>query len=256
MGILSRTDLAGARPRRVILVDHNETSQAAPGIERADVVEIVDHHRIGDVQTSGPIAFHNMPVGATATVIWSRARDLGVTLPDDIATVMLAAIMTDTLLFKSPTATDLDRRAAADLGAIAGVEPLDFGMELLRARSAGTPFDAHKAVRADLKRFEAGDVVIGIGQYETIDAPSVLARIGELETALDQVADDERFDVAVLLVTDVLADGSHVLATGQVELAERALGLDLSSGPAWAPGLVSRKKQVAAPLIAAAAAGR
>ena len=155
VGIVSRTDLAAARSRRVILVDHNETAQSAPGIETAEVVEVVDHHRIGDVQTAGPIAFHNLPVGATATVVESRFRELGVEVPAGIATVLLAAILTDTLLFKSPTTTDADRAAAERLGVLAQVAPLEFGMELLRARSAGTPFDARHAVTADLKRFIA-----------------------------------------------------------------------------------------------------
>ncbi len=256
VGILSRTDLARAQRREVVLVDHNETVQSADGIEDARVIEIVDHHRIGDVQTAAPIGFFNLPVGATATVVAERYRELSVDIPRDIAGLLLCAILSDTVLFKSPTTTDLDRTWATRLAEVAAVDPLALGAEMFAAKAAATPFSTAGVLEGDLKRFESGGLAIGIAQFEATDAGPVLEHLDELNEGLAELAARERYDLAVALITDITHEGSWVLACGATGVAEAGLGVrGLGTEPQWMPGVLSRKQQVAAPIVDAAARG-
>ncbi len=252
LGVLTRTNIARGMRRRVILVDHNEVAQSATGIEDSAVVEIVDHHRVGDVQTTGPILFLNLPVGSTATIVASRYRDLDVTPPVAMAGVMLSALLTDTVLLKSPTTTETDREIAGWLAGTAGVDALEFGLEMFRARSAGTVFSADRAVRADLKEYRVGDTFAAIGQVETVDADETLEHAEELRRVMDALLDARGYDVVVLMVTDVVREGSWVLASGKTRIVERGLGVSLAEGRVWLDGVLSRKKQIAARLVDAA----
>ncbi len=254
LGMLTRTDLARGIRRRVILVDHNESSQSAVGIEDAAVVEIVDHHRVGDVQTAGPILFLNLPVGSTATIVATRFQMLGVEVPEALAGVLLAAVLTDTVLLKSPTTAPLDREVCERLSGIVGVDPMEFGMELFRARSAGRPFSAAEVVSSDVKQYRAGDVDVAIAQYESVDLTELMEHADEVRAALEAMRLDGGHHLAVLMATDIVREGSEVFATGKVRLAERALGVSLASGSVWMPGVLSRKKQVAARLVEASGA--
>ena len=249
VGILSRTDVARGARRRVVLVDHNEVAQSAPGIEEASVVEIVDHHRVGDVQSAGPILFLNMPVGSTATIVASRFADKGVEIPPGIAAVLLSAVLTDTVLLKSPTTSELDRSIAEQLGRIAGLQPLDFGMEVFRSRMAGEVFSADAVLGTDAKEFRIGDATVLIAQHETVDAAAVLEHADELRDAMQALGEARGYETVVLMVTDIVREGSHVLASGATRGVERALGISLATGSAWMPGVLSRKKQVAAVLV-------
>jgi manganese-dependent inorganic pyrophosphatase len=251
-GVLTRTNLARGLRRRVVLVDHNELSQSAPGVELAEVLEIVDHHRVGDVQTTSPIMFINLPVGSTATIVAERYRELGVELPVPMAGILLAALLTDTVLLKSPTTTALDRTVAGRLAARVGVEYTAFGLELFKSRSAGRAFSAEAALSSDLKEYRVGDVAIAIGQVETVDTASVMEHLGEIKAAMDSLARLRGYDLLILMVTDVMREGSEIVASGRTRFAERALGVDLANGTAWMPGVLSRKKQVAAPMLQAA----
>jgi manganese-dependent inorganic pyrophosphatase len=248
-GILTRSNLARGFRRRVILLDHNELSQSALGVEDATVVEIVDHHRVGDVQTAAPILFLNLPVGSTATIVAERYRDLGVAPPDGMAGVLLSAVLTDTVLLKSPTTTSTDREVAHRLAAQLEVDPVAFGLEMFRARAELVAFSASDAVSRDLKEYRVGDLAIGVAQVETVDVAEHLERADELGAALADLAERRGFDLAMLLVTDVVREGSQVFAVGKTRIAERALGIDLSAGPVWVDGLLSRKKQVASRLL-------
>ena len=252
IGILTRTNLARGSQRHVVLLDHNELSQSAPGVEEAAVVEIVDHHRVGDVQTTSPILFLNLPVGSTATIVAERYRELGVTPPAGMAGILLSAVLSDTVLLKSPTTTETDREVAARLARQVGVEPTEFGLEMFRARSARVAFSAADAVSSDLKEYRVGDLLIGVAQVETVDAAEYLDRADALREALDSLRVSRRLDLAMLLVTDVVREGSEVFAVGKTRIAERALGIDLSHGSAWMGGVLSRKKQVAGRLLEAA----
>jgi len=253
-GILTRTDIARGIRRRVVLVDHNEAAQSARGIEDARVVEIVDHHRVGDVQTAGPILFLNLPVGSTATIVAIRYQMLGVDVPVPIAGLLLSAALTDTVLLKSPTTTDLDREMVARLAAIVDVDPLEFGMDLFRSRSAGAVFSADSVVRSDVKEYRVGDVATAIAQYEAADLTELWAHADQLRDAMESFREAKGYDLVVLMATDIVREGSEIFAVGKIRLAERALGVSLDTGSAWAPGVLSRKKQVAARLVEASGA--
>lgn len=251
-GVLTRTNLARGLRRRVVLVDHNELSQSAPGVEVAEVLAIVDHHRVGDVQTTSPIMFINLPVGSTATIVAERYRELGVEPPVPMAGILLAALLTDTVLLKSPTATALDRTVAERLAARVGVEYTAFGLEMFKARSAGRVFSAEEAISNDLKEYRVGDATIAIGQVETVDTALVMDHLENIRTAMAALERLRGYDLLILMVTDVLREGTEIIASGRTRLAERALGIDLADGTAWMPGVLSRKKQVAAPMLQAA----
>lgn len=253
VGVLTRTNLARGLRRRVVLLDHNELSQSAPGVEVAEVLEIVDHHRVGDVQTTSPIMFMNLPVGSTATIVAERYRELGVEPPVPMAGILLAALLTDTVLLKSPTATALDRSVAESLAARAGVEYTAFGLEMFQARSTGHAFSAEEVVENDLKEYRVGDATIAIGQVETVDAALVMEHVDAIRAAMTTLGRLRGYDLLILMVTDVMREGSEIVASGRTRLAERALGIDLSDGNAWMPGVLSRKKQVAALMLQATA---
>ncbi len=253
-GILTRTNIARGIRRRVVLVDHNEAAQSAAGIEDAAVIEIVDHHRVGDIQTSGPIMFLNLPVGSTATIVATRYRMLEVDVPPAIAGVLLAAVLTDTVLLKSPTTTALDRETVERLSAIAQVEPMEFGMELFRSRSAGEVFSAEQVVRTDTKEYRVGDVVAAIAQYEAVDLTQLMDHADEVRAAMETMREQRGYDVVLLMATDIVREGSEVFAVGKTRLVERALGVSLDDGSAWMPGVLSRKKQIAARLMEASGA--
>ena len=251
VGILTRTDVARGARRRVVLVDHNETAQSAPGIEDASVVEIVDHHRVGDIQTSGPILFLNLPVGSTATIVAMRYEQLGLEIPVAIAGLLLSAALTDTVLLKSPTTTDTDRRIVAMLADIVGVDALDFGMEVFRSRSAGEAFSAAAIVGTDAKEFRVGDRPLLVAQYEAVDIAPVIEHADEVWAAMEVQLVAKGYDSVVLMVTDIVREGSEILAVGNTRVVERALDISLADGSAWMPGVLSRKKQVVARLMEA-----
>ncbi len=252
VGILTRTNVARAPRRPVILVDHNESAQSADGVEEASVVEIVDHHRIGDIETSQPITFLNLPVGATATIVAQRFRDLDVDPPASIAGVLLSAVLTDTVLLKSPTCTELDRDIAEWLAGEAGVDVGEFGVEMFRARTVGQVFSAERTVGADLKEYRVADSLVGIGQVETVDLDSILSHREELLAHMGELARLRGYGLLALMVTDVVREGSQLLVVGKVRLAQRAFDVEFDDGSAWFDGMLSRKKQVAARLIESA----
>ncbi|MCD8316576.1 MAG: putative manganese-dependent inorganic diphosphatase, partial [Eggerthellaceae bacterium] len=179
IGVVTRSDIATHPKRRVILVDHNERRQAPIGIEEAEVVEMVDHHRIADVMTSRPIQFLNCPVGATATIIGGEFRKYGVEIPKPLAEVLLSAIMTDTVILKSPTATPVDSEQSKYLADILGTDPLEFGLKVFRMRGTEDELDVNRIVEADSKEFPYGDKVILISQHETVDRGALLERTDE-----------------------------------------------------------------------------
>jgi len=249
VGILTRTDVARGARRRVVLVDHNEAAQSAPGIEDAAVIEIVDHHRVGDIQSAGPILFLNLPVGSTATIVASRFAENGVDIPAPIAGILLSALLTDTVLLKSPTTTDTDRRIADELACIAGVDALEFGMDVFRSRSAGEVFSAERIVSTDAKEFRVGELRMLVAQYETVDVGPVLDHAAEVRSAMEAQLAAHGYDAVVLMITDIVREGSEIVAIGATRPVERALGISLAGGSAWMPGVLSRKKQIAARLV-------
>jgi manganese-dependent inorganic pyrophosphatase len=252
VGLLTRTNVARAARRRVILVDHNEVAQSADGVEEAAVVEIVDHHRIGDVQTVVPITFLGSPVGATATIVALRYRDLDVDPPHGIAGLLLSAVLTDTVLLKSPTTTGDDREVVEWLSGIVGVDHVEFAMEMFRARSSGETFSAEAIVKRDLKQYRVREGIVAIGQVETVDADDLLAHRDEIVACMESLAEARGYDTLALMVTDVVREGSELIVAGRRRPLEKAFGVSFESGSVWFDGMLSRKKQLAPRLLESA----
>lgn len=248
IGIVTRTDVAKRPKRKIILVDHNERSQAANGIDEAEVVEILDHHRIGDVSTANPIRFLNMPVGSSATIVALQFMENGVEIPKGIAAVLLSAIMTDTVILKSPTATAIDEEVAEQLASIVGSPVKDFGLKVLSYRGGDADLPIEKLVTADSKEFVVGDDTILIAQHETVTLDVVMQREKEIREFLSDLRDKHDYAYVLLLVTDIFEEGSMFIVEGLHGHIDRVFGID-SSKSVWVPGILSRKKQVAAPLL-------
>ena len=252
IGIVTRSDVAVHPRRKVVLVDHNETRQAANGIEEAEVVEIVDHHRIADVMTANPIKFLNLPVGSTATIVAMEFRRHCVEMPPAIASVLLSAVMTDTVILKSPTATYVDHEIVDFLADVAGVDPTAFGLAVFRCRGGEDNMPVAKLVGADSKEFQLGDSTVLIAQHETVDLPAVMKREDEIRAYMRRLREDRGYEFVLLMVTDILAEGSQFLCEGNLRTVNRVFNIDCSAeGGTWMPGVLSRKKQVAAKILGA-----
>lgn len=250
LGILTRSDIATHPKRKVILVDHNEKRQAVSGIEDAEVLEIVDHHRIADVSTSNPIKFLNLPWGSTATIVARQFHTYDVDIPKEIAEVLLSAIMTDTVVLKSPTTTDEDRLRATELGEIVGMDPVEFGVEVFHAKGGGEDVSAESVVEADSKEFQIGDDVVLIAQHETVSLESVMKYESDIRAHMRSLLKARGYDFILLLVTDILAEGSQFLLEGNPRTVEHAFDITCEpKGGNWMPGILSRKKQVAAKVL-------
>ncbi|MEG0375291.1 MAG: putative manganese-dependent inorganic diphosphatase [Raoultibacter sp.] len=250
IGIVTRSDVAAHPRRKVILVDHNETRQAVTGVEEADVVEIVDHHRIGDVSTSNPIQFLNLPVGSTATIVAMEFERHNVVVPKPIAAVLLSAIMTDTVILKSPTTTVADREQTDRLAALAGVDPTEFGLRVFKCRGGEDDMPVNELVGADSKEFQLGDSTVLIAQHETVDLPAVMEREEEIRTYMRRLKDDHDYEFVLFMVTDIMAEGSQFLCEGNRRIVDRVFSIKCTGvGGTWMPGILSRKKQVAARIL-------
>jgi manganese-dependent inorganic pyrophosphatase len=253
-GILTRTDLARTPRRRVILVDHNESSQAVSGIAEAEVVEVVDHHRIGDIQTATPIPFINLPLGSTASIVASEYQRHDIAFEPDYAALLLSALLTDTVLLKSPTTTARDHELAALLARAADLEIETFGRELFEARFAGQDGSVEGIVSADAKVYLRGDSSFMISQYETVNMDNILAKGDEIASFLDNLVKQQGHDFALALITDITREGSQFIIAGKPQLVERNFNISFSGGSGsdnsvWVPGILSRKKQVAPRLL-------
>ena len=234
----------------VLLTDHNESAQSVEGLKDAVVFGVVDHHRIGDLETAAPLHYIALPWGSSCTIVAKIAEVLGIELSDAQAKLLLSAMMTDTLMLKSPTTTDTDRTVAAKLGEQVGVDPVKFGMEVFLTRPSGS-FTAAEMVGNDIKMFEPAGKKLLIGQYETVDKSRALGMIDEIREAMRAFAAEKGADGIVLCITDIMEEGSQVLFEGDTAVAQKGLGIADEHDGVWMPGVLSRKKQVAAPIMAA-----
>ncbi len=240
----------GEEAQLVILTDHNEPGQSVAGLENATIFGVVDHHRFGDFTTAAPLHIVALPWGSSCSIVAKLFEVLGVEPTDTQAKLLLSAMMTDTLMLKSPTATAVDAAIAAKLGEQLGVDPVKFGMEVFLTRPSGS-FTAAEMVGNDIKMFEVAGKKLLIGQYETVDKSRALGMIPEIREAMRAYQAEKGADGIVLCLTDIMEEGSQVLLEGDTEAAQKGLEIaDVAEG-VWMPGVLSRKKQVAAPILAA-----
>lgn len=244
-GVVSYSDLLNSASQQVILVDHNERSQAAIGIESAEVLEIIDHHRIGDVQTLSPIYMRNEPLGSTGTVIAKIFREAGRTPKKHEAGLLLSAILSDTLILKSPTATKEDREIAAALGKICGERPFDWGMKLLGKRTKWHETEPEEFLKKDVKKYLLGKNTLGVAQVELLNSSEVE---GDLQAILQAIRDKEEtggFALFLLMVTDIIKEGTLLIYNPEQKNAVSSIfGKYSPEGKIFLEGVMSRKKQV------------
>ena len=245
-GMVSRRNVIALRKRRIILVDHNEATQAVEGFDQAEILEIIDHHRIGSLETSGPVYFRNQPVGCTATIITQMYDENGVDIPPQIAGLLLAAILSDTLAFRSPTCTPVDENAAKRLAKIAGVDIEEFSTEMFEAGEKLDGKTPEEVFLQDFKVFMCGDIRFGVAQGSYMTRKNLLAAENLLRPYLEEARNKQNVEDLYMLLTDVPKEESVVICTGRY--AAEVLSNGFESRPAadgsWTlPGVVSRKKQ-------------
>jgi len=229
----------------VILVDHNERQQSASDIEKVQVLEVIDHHRIANFETSGPLYYRAEPVGCTATILLKLYKENGKSVPKNIAGLMLSAIISDSLLFKSPTCTAQDVAAAKELAEIAGVDAEKYGLDMLKAGANLKDKSVAELISLDAKEFTMGGSKVEIAQVNAVDVNDVLSRQEEVEAALAQIIADKGLDLFLFVVTDILNNDSVGIALGSKAYAvEKAYNVTLSNNTALLKGVVSRKSQI------------
>lgn len=253
VGMISRRNLMGMARKQIILVDHNEKSQAVDGVENAEILEIIDHHRLGTISTMSPVFFRNQPLGCTATIINSLYKENGVEISPTTAGLLCAAILSDTLLFRSPTCTEIDRRAAEELAAIAGVDPVELAEGMFEAGSNLRDKSAEEIMFQDFKKFAASDVSIGVGQISSMN-PTELSDIEErMRQYWNQNKEITDTDMTFFMLTNIESETSRILFRGRAakELLTAAFGAVPAGDVCEVPGVVSRKKQLIPGLMAA-----
>ncbi|MGZ9793980.1 manganese-dependent inorganic pyrophosphatase [Bacillus atrophaeus] len=229
----------------VILVDHNERQQSIKDIEDVQILEVIDHHRIANFETSEPVYYRAEPVGCTATILNKLYKENNVTIEKEIAGLMLSAIISDSLLFKSPTCTEQDVTAAKELAEIAGVDAEEYGLNMLKAGADLSKKTVEELITLDAKEFNLGGKKVEIAQVNTVDIEDVKKRQPELEAALSKVIAEKNLDLFLLVITDILENDSLALAIGdQTDKVEKAFNVTLENNTALLKGVVSRKKQV------------
>jgi manganese-dependent inorganic pyrophosphatase len=250
IGVVTRTDLLNPKPRRVLLVDHAEVGQSVKGVEKAEVVEILDHHHVGDIETTSPIPATFDPVGSTATLIVERFKGSGLRIEEPTAKMLLAAILSDTVILNSPTTTERDRDVVEYLEDLLELDANEFGTEMFETSSDVTDLSADEIVNRDAKEYgtSSGDKV-SVSQIETVGT-GLLERKDELLEALEKLLDENGYLFSALMVTDITEGGTQLLCVGDCSPLHHAFEARAQNGVLDLPGVMSRKKQVAPPLLA------
>ena len=242
VGVLTRYHLLRPRRKRVVLVDHNEAAQSVPGLEEAQILEIIDHHRLADIQTAYPIYVRNEPVGSTNTIIASMFQDRGLLPSQKMAGMMAAAILSDTVMFKSPTCTDRDIRTAERLARIANISLEELGREIFSA--SGEHRSAEELLFSDYKEFHIAGHDLAVAQITCVDSPKMLDRKDEFLALMKKTAREKSFDLVILMLTDVLLEGSQLIYVGSDDTICQAFNVTPKDQTVFLPRVMSRKKQV------------
>lgn len=261
LGMISRRNLLGAKGKQVILVDHNEKNQAVAGIENAEILEIIDHHRLGTIQTMSPVFFRNQPLGCTATIIYQMYQEAGIKVEPKIAGLLCSAIVSDTLLFRSPTCTPVDEMAARALADIAGIDIEKYAMEMFSAGSNLKDKSDEEIFYQDFKRFTSGKVTIGVGQITSLNGGELDKLNGRMEAFMEKALENNGLDMIFFMLTNILTETTELICEGQgaLQLAGKAFHQDielleeegLKEPVLRLPGVVSRKKQLIPELMLA-----
>ena len=261
LGMISRRNLLGAKGKQVILVDHNEKNQAVAGIENAEILEIIDHHRLGTIQTMSPVFFRNQPLGCTATIIYQMYQEAGIKVEPKIAGLLCSAIVSDTLLFRSPTCTPVDEMAARALADIAGIDIEKYAMEMFSAGSNLKDKSDEEIFYQDFKRFTSGKVTIGVGQITSLNGGELDKLKGRMEAFMEKALENNGLNMIFFMLTNILTETTELICEGQgaLQLAGKAFHQDielleeegLKKPVLRLPGVVSRKKQLIPELMLA-----
>ena len=243
VGTLSRFHLLRPRRKRVVLVDHNEAAQSVRGLNQAEIVEIIDHHRLADIQTSQPIYFRNDVVGSTATIISGMYQERGLMPSSKLAGLLAAAIVSDTVMFKSPTCTERDHRMAERMARIGGLNLDELG-QFIFAENSNLEKPAEELLLTDFKDFHIAEHYLGVSQITCVDSEKLMSRQEEFLAVMQKLMEERSYSMMILMLTDVLAEGSHLLYLGDEEIFRQAFNTELKSHACFLPGIVSRKKQV------------
>ena len=260
-GMISRRNLLGARGKSLILVDHNERSQAVNGVENARIMEIIDHHRLGTIETIAPVFFRNQPLGCTATIIYQMYQEAGIPVEKKIAGLLCSAIISDTLLFRSPTCTQVDKKAALKLAEIAGIKPEDYAVDMFSAGSNLKNKTEEEIFYQDFKRFTAGKISFGVGQISSLNGQELEQLKGKLTSYLKKAYQSHSVDMMFFMLTNILTESTPLLCEGQgaeqmifgafhMENEEASQKSD-TEGVIELPGVVSRKKQLVPMIVLA-----
>ena len=248
VGILTRQHLLRPRRKRVVLVDHNELAQSVPGLREAEILEIIDHHRLADIQTASPIYVRNEPVGSTTTIVAGMFQERGLLPHKNLAGIMAAAIITDTVLFKSPTCTERDKNMAQRMARIAKLSLDELGRDIFSATLEGKT--AAELLLGDYKEFHIAGHDFAIGQITCVDSPSMLQRKEEFLAEMRRIVAERKFSMVLLMLTDVLLEGTQLLYIGDDEIISQAFGAAPRDNLVFLPKVMSRKKQIVPSLSA------
>ena len=231
--------------QKVIMVDHNDFIQSVDGIENAEIIEVIDHHRVGNFRTSEPLYYTARPYGCTSTILFQDFKENGIEIDKQEAILMASAIISDTLLLKSPTTTKHDIKALEELEKISGINIEEYGLEMLKAGTDLDDFSAEELINLDAKGLDKNGTKFVIAQVNTVDIPSVLKRQEELEKAIQNEIDKKGLSLFVLAITDILNSNSEIIALGnKKEAVEKAFNTKLENNRTFLEGVVSRKKQI------------
>ena len=244
VGLLKVTDATKYDKKNVILVDHNNLEQSVSGIDEANIVEVIDHHNLGAIGTNVPINFRSMPVGCTSTILYILYKESNIEIPKDIAGLMLSAILSDTLILKSPTTTDLDREAVEELSHIAEVNYKEYGISMLKAGSSIEGMSIDEVIFQDFKAYKVGNDSLGIGQVITMDYDNIKKDLDMYVNKLNELSKNN-YSMVVLFITDIVSNGSYVLYSDNIhDIVESAFGIKELVQGTFIKDVVSRKKQM------------
>lgn len=244
-GLIRITDISEKKRKKVILVDHNETEQSVIGLDEAEILEVVDHHKIGDISTKNPINFRNMSVGSTNTIVYTLYKENSVPIPKDIAGLMLAGILSDTLILTSPTTTEVDKKTVQDLASIAQIDIEKFAMDMFKAGTSLKGLTKTEIVNTDLKIFHTEEYSFAVAQILTLDYEDILKESDKYVSIIEEINQNKELDFTILSITDIIKNGSYILYTNSAKnYIETAFGIDQLYEGYYMDGVVSRKKQI------------